>query len=358
MRKRKTVDWLLKRLRRLLLASGILNICLLTLFFSTWLPSPSFSLPVSRKSVPSVTRHTTSGQLILSFRQMPFEQLVLKLEETEPVECGYLQRDIALSCLASKFHFDVERALQDSNMQTRMVTIQGQEHLGAFPLFPGLGDAEYESLIHFAKTERWPFSAEGMFARLQNSGENLPKSLVNAFIMTKEFKELQRKLSPIKALELVRMMLDVDWTTIEQAQNRSQPLQILLTFVSGGSTTAAKTLLQTESAYALRQLDDGMILNIFDLLGEDHPLAESFAKKLLNTPRGDDVWQLARQKIEEPASVQHQKDASEDFLYVVQKGDSLWKIARKHNARVDELKECNQLESDILRPGKIIKIPS
>ncbi len=356
MKERKTRDWLVRRLSRFLLASGILNFCLLTLLFSIWLKTPSFDLPICRKSSPPAAGYTSSGRLILSLRQMPFEQLVHKLEETEPVECGYLQRDIALSCLVSKFHFDVHRALQGQNLPVRMVKIQGQEHLGSFPLYPGLGDREYLSIIHFAKTERWPFSPEGLFVRLQQSGENLPKSLVNAFVMTDEFKELQKKLSPIRALELVRMMLEVDWPTVAKAHHYPTPFQILQLFISEGSRAAAKTLLQTETHYALRQLDDETILQIFDLLGENHPLAESFAKKLLDTPRGDGVWQLARQQIDQPKPTPEQ--VHEDFLYVVQEGDSLWKISRKHNVKVDQLKECNQLKTDSLRPGKILKIPA
>ena len=46
-----------------------------------------------------------------------------------------------------------------------------------------------------------------------------------------------------------------------------------------------------------------------------------------------------------------------DDIYVVQKGDSLYKIANKFGVSVSELKEYNSLKSDILSIGQVLKIP-
>ncbi len=356
MKERKTRDWLVRRLSRFLLASGILNFLLLSLLFSIWLKTPSFDLPICRKSPPLQAGYTSSGRLILSLRQMPFEQLVHKLEETEPVECGYLQRDIALSCLVSKFHFDVQRALQSQKLPVRMVKIQGREHLGSFPLYPGLGDREYQSIVHFAKTERWPFSPEGLFMRLQQSGENLPKSLVNAFVMTDEFKEFQKKLSPIRALELVRMMLEVDWSAVAKAQNYPTPFQILQLFISEGSRAAAKTLLQTETQYALRQLDDETILQILDLLGENHPLAESFAKNfsILREATVFGSWQGSKLTSQSHLPSKFMRTSFTSF----RKGIRFGKFLANTTSKLISSKNAISLKTDSLRPGKILKIPS
>ncbi len=46
-----------------------------------------------------------------------------------------------------------------------------------------------------------------------------------------------------------------------------------------------------------------------------------------------------------------------DRLYMVQEGDSLWKLSRRFNVNVEELKSYNQLTSPVLRPGSYLKIP-
>ena len=46
------------------------------------------------------------------------------------------------------------------------------------------------------------------------------------------------------------------------------------------------------------------------------------------------------------------------LLYVVQPGDSLWKIAKKYNAPLELLKEINQLKNpDLIYPGQKLLIP-
>ena len=43
-------------------------------------------------------------------------------------------------------------------------------------------------------------------------------------------------------------------------------------------------------------------------------------------------------------------------IFFVQKGDTLWSIAKKYKTTVDALKECNNLTSDNLDVGQLIKI--
>lgn len=44
--------------------------------------------------------------------------------------------------------------------------------------------------------------------------------------------------------------------------------------------------------------------------------------------------------------------------YIVEKGDSLWSISKKFNITVDELKKINNLTTNLLNIGQILKIPS
>jgi LysM repeat protein len=44
-------------------------------------------------------------------------------------------------------------------------------------------------------------------------------------------------------------------------------------------------------------------------------------------------------------------------VYIVKKGDSLWSIARAYNTTIDELKKLNNLSTNLLSVGQILKIP-
>ena len=49
---------------------------------------------------------------------------------------------------------------------------------------------------------------------------------------------------------------------------------------------------------------------------------------------------------------------TEQNTYTVQKGDSLWSIAKKYNTTVEELKAANNLSSNLLSIGQVLKIPT
>ena len=48
----------------------------------------------------------------------------------------------------------------------------------------------------------------------------------------------------------------------------------------------------------------------------------------------------------------------EENIYIVKKGDTLYSIANKYNTTIDELKRINNLTSNILSIGQVLKLPS
>jgi len=56
-----------------------------------------------------------------------------------------------------------------------------------------------------------------------------------------------------------------------------------------------------------------------------------------------------------PSSGYNLKDQN---LYTVAKGDSLWSISKKYNTTVNDLKNINNLSSNVLSIGQLLKIPS
>ena len=99
----------------------------------------------------------------------------------------------------------------------------------------------------------------------------------------------------------------------------------------------------------------------------DTPNAETILIEygFLDSP-GDDVQQLknnnldyveaAVKAIAEYAGYQYIPPEGSN-LYVVQKGDSLWSIAKKYNISVDQLIAANNLTSNILSVGQLLTIP-
>lgn len=75
------------------------------------------------------------------------------------------------------------------------------------------------------------------------------------------------------------------------------------------------------------------------------------------------VSRLQRRNVHLAASdasqVANTKVPSDDTeSYRVNRGDTLWSIARKHGTSVAELKELNGLESSRIRPGQRLRVPS
>jgi len=55
---------------------------------------------------------------------------------------------------------------------------------------------------------------------------------------------------------------------------------------------------------------------------------------------------------------QKEETSSEEIIYTVKNGDSLYSIARTYNTTVDAIKALNNLSSDLLSIGQVLKIPS
>lgn len=55
--------------------------------------------------------------------------------------------------------------------------------------------------------------------------------------------------------------------------------------------------------------------------------------------------------------VERVKSRKPDTTYLVGRGDTLWKIARKHETTVTEVKRLNRLKSNKIYPGQLLSVP-
>jgi len=457
----------LKQIRRLIIAlivSGAMNIILLAIFFYWNVrerpPTPYFeNKPAERNEQlsPLAIDHGNS-EIIRYFKNMPLEWLVARLNNTQLIENGYTQRDLALACLISFHHFDFERALGGHSLPTqKRKLVYGKFRDGRAAeliVYPGLTEKQYEAIVSFAATERWPLTSQGLFLSLRK-GEHAKQNstLTDAFFITPEFLTVERLFSrgevPVDKQELLTVLLEVDWITLisfVEQQKTSQDLsearrqRFLLDYIEHGSKASAFLMLKSNEAFATNKLDDKHVMLILQLLENKSPEAELFAKALLTSPRSDAVWHLAATRLYEysgelvPEKHQHNDALSrfmpkqavikiteapaqpvvsaappitpppprpiakpvvpppqqtlankplpvtlkskspapvvkkpialskplvvkKDTLYVVQNGDTLWKIAQRFGVELRVIRSHNRLDSDNLKPGQPLRIP-
>ncbi|CUI16001.1 conserved putative membrane protein [Candidatus Protochlamydia naegleriophila] len=477
----------LKKIRRLsqaLMISGAFNIGVLG-FLTYWImrerpPTPYCDLkPAEDKHQQTpLADDRTSAEVIAQLYKLPYGHLVNCLERNRLVENGYAERDLALACLVSFHDFDLHRALPRNAQphQQRVFTWQPNSSSESIVItvYPSLTNQQYEAIIHFAKTEQWPMTAQGLFRLLKKQKGDSPgdQALIETFMLTPEFWTVERLFSrqeqPVPKQAILGLLLEGDWNVlkqfVEQQRQRhdlsdARRQKFLLDSIQAGSKSAADLLLKSEWDFAVKKLTDQQAIQVLQLLTNKTDNSERFVKEMLTSPRSTNVWRQASALLynyagetvprewnyeatlarfvpdkavvkkettpaepslpllpvrsdvvaspkpvlaaiakpipkvvkEQPAPLISKVSAKErskaavvasaqippkapnlhkatplfstekvqpvERTYTVQEGDSLWKIAKQFGVAVDALKVRNQLQSDGIKPGVVLKIP-
>lgn len=398
-----------KWLTQALIISGTLNIGLVATFIYFVLKEKQSSLSFELKPHQSDRSSFTNKDLVGAYSNLGFQDLLLRLEDKELIEEGYVKRDLALSCLVNFHHFNLEGALSGFMPQQRSIKFfndEGGEVLDLL-IFPGLSDDQFQGIIHYAKTEKWPFTSEGLFFEIKR-GVSDP-SLYEAFYLSPEFQAVHtlfiRGGLAVSKEEIVFLLAEGDFEILDsftkeqkvaQDLSNSRLKDFLLRHLTLGSKRAATWLLNLDLEFMCKRLDDNQTILALGLLKERSTNLDLFAKDLLISPRSDLVWKKAAsvlyavagepmaepfdhnaamarflphlvtsKKIEQVVQVFPAKKLPEKLslappskkIYIVQEGDSLWKIARKHKTSVEAIMKANHLETDKLRKGRKLEIP-
>lgn len=400
----------LTQVRTLIIAlflSGTLNILLLafTFFFAFWErpPTPYCELkPKVDVSLRTISVSPTNADLLSHYKAFTYEQLVKKLAGTRFVEDGFKERDLALAVLTTFHDFDLERALGNHSppIQKRILSFkEGQEKVIAYP---SLSDEQFSTLQAFIKIERWPFKSRGLFLLMKTEQYQDEPTLSDAFAMTSEFMAVESlfKKVDVSREDLLKIIQEGGWgmlSTFYEKQKSTQDLsdenrqRFLLTYLKMGSKTSARVLLKTDFQFVAKRLSDATILSILRFLESPEPLALQFLSAIAASPRGDEVRTLAESRHLEwtgkpwaplasrggsvkpiqqvipfktkvavsrgVVSVPSPKVKGKSETYVVQEGDSLWKIGRRFKVPVEKIRAYNGLTSDLLKRGTPLKIP-
>jgi len=307
-----------KRVRKLslaLMASGALNIGVLSLLLF-WVvkerpPTPYCELKPASKEQQQVplADHRGCTEVLAQLSGQTFLQLAAALSHPKLIENGFTERDLALACLMAFHHFDIQRALPKNAQpqQPRYLSWKPKDQAAPIILtvFSDLTQAQFDAMIQFIKTERWPFTGEGLFGLLKKQKEErqFDDHLVETFVLTPEFwtVELLFNRSGQKAnrKEMLRVLLEGDWALLSRFVDQQRVAhdssdarrqKFLLDYINAGSPSAAGLLLKAEWDFALKKIDDHQVIAILRLMPNQTAEGTLYAKEMLASPRSTNVW--------------------------------------------------------------------
>ena len=158
------------------------------------------------------TKQVFSNQNFFNeIKNCSFKELAALLTDKEQIEEGYTKRDLALACMVAFYDYNLEKIVSKRKLQKREIIFETDDNqTQSIVLFSGLNDFQYESIIYFAYTEKWPITTKGLFSLIKKNSDKYYADLLKTFMMSKEF-ELVRslfehhinKISNEKLLELL-----------------------------------------------------------------------------------------------------------------------------------------------------------
>lgn len=407
----------LKRLSSFLFISLSLNAILAVgLGYYFWVDRPPTPVcerqPLaSKKTHPPLTVAIGSQDAIKALKKHPMSDLKEKLSDKRVVEMGYTVRDLSLAALAGFYQVDIERAIKKPIEEKWLSYGTEGETLA---VYPGLQDEDFDRVISFMETEKWPFKTEGLFKLLKSERWNGDASLEDAFFLTPEFLTIENIFQPAKIdrKTLLQLVLGGDFGKLKGYHERHKTLHdisdserrlILLDYLNSASLTSAKLLLQNDYDFALKKLSDEQAIQILTLFKDKTADSEKYAKAILTTPRSDKVRRIAVERLSEyagnplprefdlkkaleahlpqtvkanvtpvklkgesqPKTAVLSKSPKEvpklplkkEKIYIVQNNETVWSVAKKFKVDVNAIKKMNALDTDKLKPGTALRIP-
>lgn len=369
-----------RRLSQFLIVSSLLNVAFISSAIYQYFKPVK---PIEWTSLKG-NLDENSEAVLKSFLGLSFQELVSKLSLKQAVEPGLHRRDLALAILSQSFHVDVNRALNKPQIPLQHLSYKEAGKQKALGIPRGLSDADFEIMTQFLKHESWPLTARGLFLKLKVGIKD--DALIQTFFSSVEFSRLydviKLSLPQLKKEALASLVLKgdiLDFESSEQAcmTGQFQLEPFLARYLNHGSALAALYLTELPS-FSVKTLSDKQALELLDLL-QIHPEKQKhLAKDLLVSFRSEAFKEEIAKKgfqseqIIVPVVASELKPKKEEKslvsqvintqtkpykTYVVQEGDSLWKISRKFKVDLEVLKAHNRLESESLKPGKVLEIP-
>lgn len=355
-----------------LFLSGSFNILLVALL-CYWAMQDKPATAFVQLKPKAETNGLLNEELLRHYRTLSFDVLIGKLQNTSNEE-----RDLAVAALVAFYDFDIKRALCSSMhpLTSQVLICRSGEKLLTFP---HLKEEQVQLILDFAKKERWPLKAKGIFSLLKQDKYKTDKTLAEAFFLSDEFlfvKNLFVNSKDVSSMKILQILLEGPWELLASTYAKTRTITVeqrsyfLFEYVKHGSPLAASLLLKTDWEFVVNRLKDDSVMIVLKMLKDQDDL-KKLSTAIATSPRGETLRRVAQDVIGTPALQEKmltklktkevqphvKKLLPVENTYIVQEGDSLWKIARKYQIEVDDLKKLNALSSDVLQPGTVLRIP-
>ncbi len=407
----------IKRIRFLtqaLVISGALNLAFVATFCFYILQerrgSVVFDLQPASDSA-AASRGMSNAQVLQSYCEKSFYDLLDFTNQKNLLEDGYTRRDLALSILVGFHQFNLERALGGTPFQKRHILfsphVDGEQI--ELAIFPELTDEQFQAIRHYARTEKWPFTTQGLYFEIKRRWPKCEESLLETFYLSHEFVSLltlfSRTQCSLEKEKILALVCEGDWTVLQKFMASQKEIQdfsvekrrmLLVQYLEARSKIAARLLLMYDCDFVAKRLNDEQVAFVLDVADVEMDQQKKLAKALLCSTRSDRIWKMAAAKlyagIQEslpepydhlstirrfcpeflssvipPLKSDHQQmergqpppplAIRQPCVHVVEEGDSLWKIARRYRVKIEAIMQANHLESERLKPGQKLEIP-
>ncbi|HXF29604.1 MAG TPA: hypothetical protein VN457_07110, partial [Chlamydiales bacterium] len=298
-----------RRLKQALIVSLLANVAFSLLSYVEWNEvgylmlekfqfAPKKEAAVSAEA-PFIAMPASLEEAITAFNDKSANEMIELLYDDTIVLDGYRRRDLALSLLTSLHHFHLAKALPGLTAvkEERRVTMNGLQ----LTLYPQLTNEQFVLITRFAANERYPFTAEGLFAKLKEVP--FDEGLKAAFAASREFVLLETLFkNEVSQNDLLQLVSSCDWATFssfvegqQKTFDRSTEKKraFLLQAVNHSAKPAACILYTLDRNFVVHTLDDTQCLIVLTLLDTKPELSKEYALALLESERSSKVWKLA-----------------------------------------------------------------